>query len=445
MGLFNIIDSISKASGTKAKQAIIEEHKDNELFRTYLWAMLSNDIKFGISRREVNETGTQHLDVPTLNAFVLNLSSRRITGNAAVDYVETVMKKLTAEDQWLIAALLDGTLRSGFSTSTVNKAFGEEFIWDGSKHYMRCSLPSDKSMSKFDFKDAVVQIKYDGAYHEVGSKIGIRTRSGKKYKSVPGIEARAIDGILMGEFVVYHNDQVLDRKTGNGMLNSLQQGSDLPSDHKVVYHVWDWRPEDKDCDIPYTKRLETARKYDNGDTIKVVKGVKVNNYQEALSVAGELIANGYEGGILKDMNMPWRSGTSKQQVKLKVECDIDLLAVEFVKGDANGKHANTFGSIKCRSSDGKIEVDVTGMPDSQREHLFNNPQEVIGKVVTVTFNDIIESKTDRETASLFLPRFGNKQANGWFEIRNDKLEADSSERIIEIFEATTGIRKELKK
>jgi ATP dependent DNA ligase domain len=249
----------------------------------------------------------------------------------------------------------------------------------------------------------------------------------------------------MGEFVVYHNDQVLDRKTGNGILNSLQQGSDIPDKHKVVYHVWDWRPEDKDCDIPYTKRLETARKYDNGDTIKVVKGVKVNNYQEALSVAGELIANGYEGGILKNMNMPWSSGTSKQQVKLKVECDIDLLAVEFVKGDANGKHANTFGSIKCRSSDGKIEVDVTGMPDSQRKHLFNNPQEVIGKVVTVTFNDIIESKTDRETASLFLPRFGNKKANGWFEIRNDKLEADSSERIIEIFEATTGIRKELKK
>ena len=101
MSLFNIIDSISKASGTKAKQAIIEEHKDNELFRTYLWAMLSNDIKFGISRREVNETGTQHLDVSTLNAFVLNLSTRRITGNAAVDYVDTVMKKLTAEDQWL--------------------------------------------------------------------------------------------------------------------------------------------------------------------------------------------------------------------------------------------------------------------------------------------------------------------------------------------------------
>lgn len=445
MGLFNIIESISKASGTKAKQAIIEEHKDNELFRTYLWAMLSNDVKFGISRREVTGCGHRHLDLPTLQAFVQNLNTRKVSGNAAVDYVETVMKQLTKDDQWLIAALLDGTLRNGISTTTVNKAFGEEFIWEAGKHYMRCSLPSDKLIASFNFDDAVVQIKFDGAYHEVGRKIGIRTRSGKKYQSVPGIDSKSIDGILMGEFVIYHNDNVLDRKTGNGILNSLQQGSDIPDGHKVVYHVWDWRPEDKDCDIEYRKRLEIASKYDNGDTIKLVKGVKVNNYQEALSVAGELIANGYEGGILKDMNMPWRSGTAKQQVKLKVECDIDLLAVEFVKGDANGKHANTFGSIKCRSSDGKIEVDVTGMSDSQREHLFNNPQEVIGKVVTVTFNDIIESKTDRETASLFLPRFGNKKANGWFEIRNDKLEADSSERIIEIFEATTGIRKELKK
>ena len=140
--------------------------------------------------------------------------------------------------------------------------------------------------------------------------------------------------------------------------------------------------------------------------------------------------------------MPWESGTSKKQIKLKVECDVDLLAVELVAGNENGKHADTFGSIRCQTSDGKLVVDVSGISDEQRLEISQDPSLVLGKVVTVTFNDILETESS-DTLSLFLPRFGNK-VDGKFIIRHDKTTADDLPRVLDIFESATGIRKAFK-
>ena len=69
---------------------------------------------------------------------------------------------------------------------------------------------------------------------------------------------------------------------------------------------------------------------------------------------------------------------------------------------------------------------MTGFTDAQRMELWEQRHSLRGKIVTVKANDLL-SKEGSDKMSLFLPVH--------LEIRNDKDEADSLERIEQIFQA----------
>lgn len=445
MTLHQILTSILSKQGNNEKIAELKQHTSNTFLTEYLHAMLSPRINFFIRKyKQPIDSGNVEFTQDILADIVDKLSTRKLTGNAAVEYVNELALKLTQEGQELLKWLLDKGMRGGIGIAMVNKAYGCELVWDSGKHYMRCSLPNDKLISKFDWSSAVCQVKYDGAYIEAGQVIGVRTRSGNCFpeESQP-FDVSSIGGIVMGEIVIYENGAKLPRQESNGIINSALQGTPIPDKYKAVLHAWDWRIDDGDCHIPYAARLDRLKEKTAGlDFVKVVETQRVNSYEEALQFAAKQIQAGEEGAILKSLSMPWESGTSKKQIKLKVECDVDLLAVELVAGNENGKHADTFGSIRCQTSDGKLVVDVSGISDEHRQEITLDPSLVLGKVVTVTFNDILETDSS-DTLSLFLPRFGNK-VDGKFIIRHDKTTADDLPRILDIFESATGIRKKFK-
>lgn len=442
MTIYNILVSILSKSGNNDKIDELRKHADNTFLTEYIRAMLSPSVNFFVKKYDKpSGYGNNEFDKSTLDDIVAKLSTRALTGHAAVEYVNNLASSLDKDGQELLKWLLDKGMRGGLGISMVNKAYGYELVWDASKHYMRCSLPTDKIISNFNWDNAVCQVKHDGAYIEIGRDIGIRTRSGNCFPSgVLPFHADDIDGIIMGEIVVYEDCRKLPRQESNGILNSALQGTPIPAGYNVLLHVWDYRPDDINCDMPYNSRLAKLDQIISGrHNIMRVESVPVKNYSEALAFASSEIKLGGEGAILKDTTMTWKSGTSKQQIKLKVECDVDLIATELIQGSENGKHADTFGSIRCQTSDGKLVVDVSGISDAQRMEIFDDPSIVLGKIVTVTFNDIIQSDNS-DKPSLFLPRFGNK-VDGKFLIRNDKSEADDLPRVIQIFEAATGIRK----
>ena len=445
MTLHQILTSILSKQGNNEKIAELKRHKENTFLTEYLYMMLSPRINFFIRKyKQPIDSGNKEFTQETLADIVDKLSTRKLSGNAATDYVNKLALELNQEGQELLKWLLDKGMRGGIGIAMVNKAYGFELVWDSGKHYMRCSLPNDKLISKFDWSAAVCQVKYDGAYIEAGQDIGVRTRSGNCFptESQP-FDASTIDGIVMGEIVIYENGTKLPRQESNGIINSALQGTPIPDKYKAVLHAWDWRIGDSDCHILYAARLDILKEKTKGlDFVEVVETQRVNSYEEALQFASKQIQSGEEGAILKSLFMPWESGTSKKQIKLKVECDVDLLAVELVAGNENGKHAETFGSIRCQTSDGKLVVDVSGISDEQRLEIAKDPSLVLGKVVTVTFNDILETESS-DTLSLFLPRFGNK-VGGKFIIRHDKTVADDLTRVVDIFESVTGIRKAFK-
>ena len=449
MSLYQQISELLATQGNNAKIEVIQKFKGDALFIDYLSMMYSPRLNFYIQKYNMpdvdgnDDFGNAHLDM------MQEFYNREVTGNAAITRMDEIASSLNSEGKLLLGYLIDRGLRGGIGIRMINKAMGCEFIWDADSHYMRCSLPSDKISAKIDWSNMVSQPKLDGGYYEVGSSIGIRTRAGNTFhpdcapidKSI----VESIDGILMGEIVIYENGNPLPRKISNGMMNSLMQGTPLEPQYQPIYHVWDWKETDgKQCDINYVTRLNKVQEIvkDFRPSIVVVQSYNVRDMKHAIELAANEIAQGGEGTVIKSLSMKWKSGTSKEQIKIKTNCDVDLKAVELVPGDANGKHADTFGSVRCVSSDGRLAVNVSGLSDALRLQIFENPDIIIGKVVTITFNDITTSRTSGDEASLFLPRFGKKSMTEII-IRDDKTEADSLDRIYEIFETTTGISRKI--
>jgi ATP-dependent DNA ligase len=216
---------------------------------------------------------------------------------------------------------------------------------------------------------------------------------------------------------------VLDRQTGNGILNKANKGTIKTDEARKVHAtVWDLIPYDAFtkgiCSIPYNQRLESlcvmADTY-QPKKVALVDRWEVDTMEEVNTIFNGLLEQGEEGIILKTHDGIWEDKRAKHQIKFKgeLECDLKIVAIE----EGTGKYAGMLGAILCESVDGVVKVSVgSGFKD---EHRKNYGQELVDKIVAVKYNMRIRNKSGEE--SLFLPIF--------VEIRDDKNVADSSEDI----------------
>jgi DNA ligase-1 len=141
--------------------------------------------------------------------------------------------------------------------------------------------------------------------------------------------------------------------------------------------------------------------------------------QEVQDFYVKCLENKEEGSIIKNHNAIWKNGTSTEQYKVKLEFDCELEIIGFNQGDANKIFADTLGSLICASVDRKLQVNVSGMKEDIRYEIWDNRDKYLGKIITVTAHRVL----NKTGYTLYLPRLK--------EIREDKTNADTLERILE--------------
>jgi len=271
----------------------------------------------------------------------------------------------------------------------------------------------------------MVQLKMDGMRFNAVVRDGaveFKTRNGKTIDLMGNLEqefiqlANGMDVVFDGELLVSNNNGVLDRQTGNGILNKALKGTISQTEANLVRAtVWDYIPyayfTTGHCPIPYKERF--AKLINLPEKIKLVESTVVENIDQANDLFKSYYDKGEEGIILKDINQDWQDNRVKHQIKFKGELECDLKVVGWEEG--TGKYVGKLGALICESDDGIIKVKVgSGFNDEDREKI--KEQDVLGKVVAIKYNSRIRSKSEDE--SLFLPIF--------LEIREDKNQADSS-------------------
>lgn len=321
---------------------------------------------------------------------------------------------------------------------------------------MRCSLRDKSNMVKPGWwdKGGISQEKADGMFANVnraGDTVSIHSRQGSPFPAgcMPELEAAMIASLAAetqthGELIVFQDNgpgqdwSLMPREKGNGVLNSLLSGGALEPGQIVAYMAWDQiplsavKPKGKH-EVGYKARLIallTQLKGASSTLVRVIPTKQVSNQAEAFAHYRELLAQGKEGTVVKHPDAIWKDGTSKDQVKLKLEVDVELRITGFIPGTPGTKTAATFGSLMCASECGALEVGVSGFTDALRQTIHNDRERFLQKVVTVRANSVMAPSGEQGVYSLFLPRL--------IEVREDKSVADDLQRIKDQFAAAVA-------
>lgn len=313
-----------------------------------------------------------------------------------------------------------------------------------SKDKYPCMLAqANKYIDRIKFP-AIAQTKMDGMRANIlirNGEVSVFSRNGKqmqtfgRFEGMTDLDNVMLDGELLvhpkkgfelelnkGEFIKYDGKTPMDRKTGNGIINksivSDKRRTTISEEEAEMFKIVLWDVVDINGwekgfhDEPYNERFEKLQSMKSDSRYDLVQSQTVEDLKSASKLFQKLLKEGQEGLILKNHDMPWESKRSYHMVKMKEIKDIDLIVTDWVEG--TGKYKGMLGALKCENKDGTIQVNVgSGFVDKDRAEL--TPENTIGKICAVKYNDLIEDKSTH-IKSLFLPIFQ--------EIRSDKNKPD---------------------
>lgn len=443
--LYVIIKSLQQASGSNAKSIILEANKDSNLLQEYLRAVMDPAISYYQKRApQPSKVGSCELAAINIINIVFMLNERKVTGKAAVEWLKDFMEEFTQESQELISLMISRSVGAGVGDTMVLKAFPGLFFVPP---YMRCDLPSEKSEKHFNNLNSImVQKKADGSFCylvvNIDGSAQAFTRNGSMYPS--WLVERLLVGCprnlgvaFVGELLVEDHNDLLNRQTGNGIYNSILKGAPEEdfSQYKFVMECWDMLPV-KDfregvCENPYDGRFTAMENIIEWscENLVVIETKCVSDMKQAMVVCKNYMLNGFEGGVIKDPSSIWKDHTSPHNIKIKCTFEADYRITGIYEG--TGKAKGMLGGISVATSDDLLQSNCgSGFTDDMRKFLWlpeNNPT---GGITTLIANDVI-SKRGSNMKSLFLPIFSD--------LRFDKIEADSLERVLRQLASAKGL------
>lgn len=439
MKVLEILKQLEATNSNNEKITILKENKDNEDLKRFFEMSLNPTLIFWIRKIPGYTVSNSTTTLKDGMTALYDLSERRYTGYAGIDYLASVLGSVHKDDAKVLERIIKKDPACGVSISTVNKVWKKLVKkWP----CMLCERYNQKNLDRIWFP-ALIQEKSDGMRINIvveDDQVQYMTRNGRSVSiNSPDLDkifvelAKYFDKfeavVFDGEALVYEDDgSLMERKKGNGILNKAVRGT-IKDDEasKIRFNLWDviekcWFDEGKD-NTEYGKRFDSISDSvkalkSNIDTerIDIIHTEEVKSIDDAKDFYKRMLEAGKEGAVIKNIDSRWEDKRSKFQVKMKVENTCEL---KIIDAYSHKKDPNLIGGLVCESSCGKLHVNVgSGLKDSDRECKYSD---FIGKIAAIKFNEVITSDDRKDTKSLFLPIYTS--------IREDKSEADSLKEI----------------
>lgn len=473
--VLDVLEELANTSKTNEKISILEKYRESKELQHFFSASLDKFKNYYIKeatfpgvKSDFKLTKSKKTIIDFCTEFLPIIYKRELTGHAAINALSDELSNYSVRDVEVIKRIMFNDPKCGVSGKIVNK------IWSGiikEIPYMRCS-GSDK-LKNLSYP-AIVQRKSDGTFCNIiikDSKINFMTRNGSEfYLDTLGSELSDIvsrypeldNTVLIGELTCVVNGVVENRQTGNGNISKLIKrestiatakgdkkhellAEHLTIDRTVVIDLWDFVPLNEWSEglynVQYNERfssLSSIIKKIKSEKIRLIDSKVVYSEKELMSFNKMMMDAGEEGSVAKNMKAIFKHGTSTDQMKIKAVLDADLLCTGWYHGNAGTEFEDGLGGLTLESADGSLKVSVgSGFSRLQRglepvdnkditkglkRTDMNFDDEYIGKIVTIEYNGILESKNKPGEYSCFLPVF--------VEVRSDKSEADSVEKLL---------------
>ena len=394
-----IFDKISNTSGKNDKIKIIKQNKDNELFIECLKFLLDSDIVTGLSKKKINKKVAVMGDrLETIEEAMEYLKQH----NSGKDSDIAIIKDFCDRQEGcklFCEGLFTKSLKIGVDVKGVNKAIPNLI----QQHQVMLA-------SKFEgkLKDEVsMSLKLDGIRNSAmieNGRIIHKSRQGKVVEGLNQINQALneleLDGYFIdGELIRINHDNIPSDE--NFRLTTTVVNSKSDNKEGLEFVVFDMTPiEDYHrgkCDMTYIERLKLMEeKIGNGNEfIRLVPKYGITkDVDEIYDKLNEVVNRQLEGLMLNTLNGKYEFGKRPKSImKVKKFQDGDVLVTDVIEGD--GRLVGTLGKVEIQFKyKDKIYTNYvgSGFSDSERSYYWEHKDELIGKVITISYFEISTNK-----------------------------------------------------
>jgi DNA ligase-1 len=405
MGVENVINIFKQLQDTRSlndKKLIIYKNKNDELFKKFLVFLLDSNITTGISTKKwdkIEVSSTWESDVDEFDKLLDYITKNNSGRDDDVIMCKAWCKNQPEEIQEFAKQIITKKFRLGCDKKVVNSVIPRLIpSWDVQQAFPM----SDANMPKKNEWFALSQkLNGNNAGYYKGKLI---SRQGKAFSGLDHIiediqKIPDYDNFFFnGELIRKNIDNLCDNdnfQLGTGIINS--DDSDKSCIQFVIYEMipveefekGESKYKYKDRKQKYLIPLSETILEKELDSLKVVpfvyEGTDISVIEPLLNEANE---KGWEG-LMLNKNTVWKNKRNNGILKVKSFKHADILCTGVVEGD--GKYKGTLGLIKCDYKGYELGVG-SGFTDSQRNFFWNNPDEIVGKIVQIKYKGETQNK-----------------------------------------------------
>ena len=393
MKIFDIIKRLETESGTNNKIQILKDNKDNILLKDVLYNTYNTFIQYYIKKVPKGiSVGTKTIDnnFKDITTLLDRLSSRIITGNMAIDNIQITLSTFDKDSQEIIFKILKRDLKIGIKVKGINK------VWKNLIPEFSVQLANKFNPEKPTALEYYASRKLDGIRGMYIKNQGLFTRQGKK---VIGFENTiekeceqicnkfsigAIDGEMFSKTIPF--EKIQGAVTRNKNINVEEK-------EQIYFNVFAIIKNFENKEIYNTTKemvdkMNEIFSFSEFKYLFLVKQERIK-FEDVDKIHDGFVAEGYEGIMLRDINVSYSFKRDKYLVKFKKFLEDDFKIVGIVEGTLSGKYENMLGAFEVEGTvDGKkiISEVGSGFSDTQRKEFFN--ENVIGKLVEIKYQEI---------------------------------------------------------
>lgn len=228
----------------------------------------------------------------------------------------------------------------------------------------------------------VMQPKLDGFRNMTAgleTRVMAYTRGGIELPAITHITEALETKLPVGEIL---DGEIYEHGTSLQTIASLAKRKQSGTS-RLVYHVYDSVGPDS-----FQTRYDFARDIVlsiGSPYIVMVPNYEVTTTGEMWENFAKFRADGYEGGMLRDLHLPYESGTrSSGLIKVKAREDAEYEVIDVIPG------SDGLGILVCKMPSGKTFKTLSPGNHSKKKEVLENKTQYIGRKVTVEFANLTD-------------------------------------------------------
>lgn len=410
MRIREILMSIKETAGTLDKKQILKDNMNDVL--QMIFEDTYSDRKYHVKKYSVQETGDLTLDknYDTFHSMLEQLAERTVTGKSAIELVERTIGMYILEDQWVLDGVMEKNLKIGISKDNFNDAVGN--VIDKFEVALAYNLEKVKGVDVLD-GTYLASRKCDGArcitiVDTIENTIVFKSRQGKEFKTLDNLKNPLLTAIKQCGFgpniYIIDGEMCIVDENGNEHFNWIMREI-TRKDHTIEnphYKIFDILTYDEfmgnEVSAAFSIRYEMLKDiFTDCDWYSVLEQERITCQEDFDRWSKKASDEEWEGFMLRK-DVPYESGRTKDLLKVKKFQDAEYIVEDVVIGKATynkggAKEYDICSAIVINHKGNRVEVG-SGLSFDQRIKWYNNPQEIVGKTITVQYFEETTNKNN---------------------------------------------------